>query len=730
MGARSLNSTIKSTLILSLYFSASAFADQPSDALEEVTVTATKTGATQLQKTPLAVSAFTADKLGDILTANIADLAEHTPNLHFSEVAGSAVIGIRGISSNNVFNGSDPDVTMQVDGVYIARPSGQTGDFLDVNEVEVLRGPQGTLYGRNAVGGTININSRVPTDQFTGEEAITVGNYGLFQNQTYLSGPLVDGKLQASIATNYVRHDDYEKNIFPGGPSGVNNANHGGGRLQLRWEPTDAINVTTRADLSAVDEDLANFDHLLARYPASPLVNSILGDYSKVALNGRQTQYLRNGGVSEDIDIVLNDVFSLKSLTAFRLNDYSLNTDNDATPVNVLQGHQHESENQISQEVDLTAKYGALDAVGGLFYFHEHDNSIVYAYNYGGNNFHATLPLVLSDSEAAFVQGTYHLTPTIGLTAGIRYTQESKSMRVTYLGEALPSDASLPGFPGSLDVTRKFAAGTPKFGVDWQVDPNALVYFSATRGYKSGGENYAATSLLAASFAPETIWSYEAGAKTELFDRRARLNVAAFHYDYSNLQIQALIGPGVTTITNAATASANGVEVEFTGKVTHDFELDANFSYLDAKYASFPKASVAGALRPFLVGDPNYNAAATTYDASGNVLNNAPTVSGSIGGKYTVPLRWGDTISTRFDLYYQSRTYFDATNNLLESQGAYATVNASATYIFSEGGWQAQLWGKNLTDKLYIVSAAANGVEPAASVAPPRTFGLRLSYNW
>jgi iron complex outermembrane receptor protein len=704
--------------------------DSNSAANQDIVVTAMKTGATRLQATPLAISAFTSDQLAQTQSMNVKDLAQFTPSVNISQVTTSPIITIRGIGTNNVFNGSDPDVTEQVDGVYIARPSSQTSDFLDIERVEILRGPQGTLYGRNAVGGTINIISRAPSDTFKLEQALTGGNFALFQDQTYVSGPINPGLLQVSAAITYARHDDYEKNIAPGAAqSGTQNGNHGGARIQVRLAPADGIDATTRLDYSRRDEDLENAYHLLAPFPGSPLGNTILGDYSKVAIDSPSITKQTSKGVAEEINVRLADWISLKSLTAYRKTDYSLFTDNDGTPATVMVGHMEEHEHQFSQEFDLTGRIGRLDFVSGLYYFSERDASVVNARVLAANLKIQSTPVTKSRSEAVFSQGTYHITDTLSFTAGLRYTKERKFIDVDFDRSNLATGVSLPGFPILFTQTRHYHALTPKFGLDWKVTPTTFVYASVTRGYKSGGVNYATTNPITASFNPEHIWSYEIGAKTDLFDRRLRFNISAFHYDYSDLQIQATIAPGIVSIANAATAKVNGVEIETTARIVSNFSMNANLSYLHARYGNFTKAAVPAALAPYLAGDPNFNVAAGTYDASGNRLNQAPTFSGTVAAEYDYTLASGAKFYARGDVYFQGKVFYDPSNSVYQEQPAYHLFNASVGYNSPGGRWKAQLWAKNLANKQYLIAIQANGVEPAGYAAPPRTFGIRLSYS-
>jgi iron complex outermembrane recepter protein len=702
--------------------------------LAEVIVTATKTGVTDLQKTPLAVTAFSADRLSEYQVLNISDITAITPNLQVSQQDMSADISIRGIGSNNVSAGSDPDVTMQIDGVYIARPSAQYADFLDVERVEVLRGPQGTLYGRNAVGGTINIISRQPTDQFAAQEVLTAGNYGLLQNQAYVSGPLVPGKLQGSVSADYIYHRDYQDNIAPGAQHGLNDGNHGGGRVQLRYEPVDGLDMTTRADWSYLSENVQAANHLLIAYPGDVLGATIIGDNSRVAFNSPQSVIQHTGGVSEDINYSINEHYALRSVTAYRSDTYDFILDTDATPLNINYGSIGESEKELSQELNLNIRYDSFTGVAGAYYLYESEKELNSVTLPGPRLQVQTAPQVWTRSAAAFAQGTYALTADVRLTLGGRYTRETKTLEADYRGYVLDTQleqqANLPGYPINFATAPTFSAFTPKIGLDWQINPEALLYVSATRGYKSGGENFAATSLETSSFNPEYIWSYEAGVKTEWLDRRLRANLTGFYYDYKNLQVQSALAAGVVVIGNAATATDKGLEAEITAQPTPALQLTSVLSWLDARYSKFTSASVPSALKAYLVGEPRYNAAEGTYDASGNYLDSAPRFSGMVGGQYNWRLSSGDSLFAHADVSYQSRVYFDPSNSLLQSQGGYTLLNASAGYVAPRGGWRFELWGRNLAQKQYYIATSAASLEPAGVAARPRTFGVRISKQW
>jgi iron complex outermembrane recepter protein len=711
--------------------------------LEEIVVTATKTSAMSAQKTPVALSAFSGDQLANSQIVNLKDLVAAAPGLSIGQSTANTEIYIRGIGTNNIGAGSDPDVTMQVDGVYIARPSAATNDFGDIDRIEVLRGPQGTLYGRNAVGGTINILSKTPSDTLTGQNTLTVGNYADVEYQSYISGPLISHELQGSLAVIYLRHDAYLNNIDSAG-NDINNANHGGVRGQLRWEPSDDITATTRFDWTVVDENVNSFSELLAppgslygpggsrTVPlATPLANSAIGSFDTVALNTPNREWARNGGVSESIDWNFSPSLSLKSISAYRKDSFNISIDSDNTELPSIINLQNEREDQVSQEFDLNAHNSAFDAIGGLYYFHENDQAHVVSQT-PGPLIQAT-PKTTANSYAAFAQGVYHVVPTVNLTVGYRYTVENKHLDQDFMRTIGGIEA--PGFPFLGSTTRDFHGSTPKFGIDWQVTPEAMLYASATRGYKSGGINFAAATVAAETFAPESIWSYETGIKSEWLDHKLRVNLTGFYYDYKNLQVQALLGPGNTAIGNAASATVKGVEAEFSARPTLNWQLTANLTYLKAVYDQFPADAVPATLAPFVPANQLINSnppgspAAPTFifNAAGKTLDAAPKYTVYLAAQRDFTIHNGSQFYVRAEYYWQDRVYYDPTNVLVQSQAPYGLVNAFVGYNSADGLWQTQLWGKNLADKGYFITTSAGGNAPSGLVGAPRTFGISLT---
>lgn len=715
-------------------------AQQESDAsgIQDIVVTATRTGETQLQRTPVAMAVLSGDSLSSRNAVNVKDLVNLTPNMSVGQTTANAQIYVRGIGSNNVFTGSDPSVTVQSDGVYIARAYSQFSDFVDIDRIEVLRGPQGTLYGRNSIGGTINLISRKPGDELVGKAQLTVGNYSAVQAQAYISGPIVPGVVQASLAGNYIRHDAYVDNIVPGKPD-IGAANRGGLRGQLRITPSDSVELITRADWSKGDERIDAYAHIRAPVAAAPLASSTVGNLRKVALDNPPRNRTKGHGIAQEINVELNPALTFKSLTAYRYSHYHFTGDTDATEIPFNQATQFDNSKQFSQEFNLVLQTDKLQAIAGAYYFREKDNGVFLVdiapsiLTPAANSAFSTIsPRIKSESKAVFVQGTYHITDELGITAGLRYTRDKKTINQTYLRTSqnpATFGAPVPPFPFTGSSTRTYDAFTPKFGIDYQVSRHFFLYASATRGYKSGGVNFVASNPLALAFGPEKIWAYEAGLKSDWFENRLRVNVTAFRYNYTDLQVQTTITAGLISIANAATARTNGLEIETTAKPIPNLTLSANLALLDTEYGSFPNASVPNTYIPYVTGNPRFNPATRLFNASGNRLNLAPRTSFSLSGRYDVDMPSG-TAFIRGDYRHQSRSFNEPTNVRISSQKAYGILNLGLGYESDRGGWSAQLIGKNVLNKQYLISIVSSGLVPNGVAGDPRTVAIQLTKNF
>lgn len=712
-----------------------ALAQDTARALDDIVVTATRMGETRLQDTPLAVSAITGDALSDRGIGDIQDLKSYVPSLQVSDLSGFTQLYMRGIGSNIVFVGSDPSTTIHVDGVYMARPLAYFNDFLDVERVEVLRGPQGTLYGRNSVGGTINVISRKPATELEGQVQVVGGTHETYGVKGYISGPLSESGVRASLAADVSGHDAYRENVATG--NDVEDSFAYGIRGQLLF-PVGEGELLLRGDYSRQRGALGQYPKLL-RPTGLPLDDAILGDYDKVSMDLDNRTVTRNYGGSAELDMPLGEGLALRSLTAYREFRGRIVSDADSSALPILRTtigdiRQH----QFSQEVTLDARLGNVHLVGGGYYFREKNNEPLTLNIIPAGVSRVQRPIVTAESYAVFGQADIELTETLSLVAGLRWTKEKKEfdLRDSFVFSGSPDPSvvekapplvGIPGFsdPYVVDVNRKSDAFTPKFGINYRPEEGVLIYASATRGYKSGGFDIGATREedAAAGYGPEYLWSYEVGAKLDLLDKRLRLNLNGFYYDYTDLQVQNFVQSGGLSFgaitQNAATARIKGLEVELLARPASGIELFVNLTYLDAKYRAYPGA--------FVTQFGN-------FDASGKRLNNAPEWSATFGGSYTHDLGSAGAVTVGADAHVQSRVYFTPANRGLggmtdyaEQQGSYGLVNARIGWNSADDAWRVVLIGSNILDREYLLGTANYTAAIAGRPGRPRVVSVQVS---
>ena len=709
---------------------------KPSKAqLEEVVVTATRTGATALQKTPIAIAAYSGKQLSTRGVNNLNDLTTLSPNIELTDISGQSSLFIRGIGTNNGgYVGSDPSSTLQIDGVYISRALAYNLDFLDVERVEVLRGPQGTLYGRNAVGGTINIISRQPTTKPTAEIQVSGGTFGEFGADAYVSGPIGNSGVLGSIAYEHTQHDPYLKNVSTG--NSVQSDDTDAARAQLLIPLGTDVKLTLRADFTHKSWAIPAFPKQLAQ-DGVPLDESIFGDYTKVALNRHSHADEVDGGASAQLDYKLSDNISIKSLTAFRADRGRLDYDPDGSSLDILRSVTDPSvESQFSEEFNITAKYDRLTLVTGAYYYLENFTDPLWVAIYPAQASSFRFAALTDSAIAGYGQAEYKLTDSLSLTAGLRYTNERKHLRADlfYTGSPGPTESAAlsapiigaPFFPDQfrVDTQRTDGAFTPKFGINYQAAPNVLLYASATRGFKSGGYAIGAPDGpdLAAGYAPEYLWAYEGGLKADWFERRLRTNASVFHYDFSNLQVTTEKPPIGEVTKNAGVAKIDGIEYETQFRPIPPLMLYGNVAYLDAHYASYADAYVT----EFGI-----------FNAANKRLNDAPRFAFSVGASYDLDFNEYGDVAVGTDYRWQSTVYYSPANegvgaisNYPEQQAPYGLLNAHATWTSADGKYTASLIGRNLTDSHYVTATATFGVAISGLPGDPRTVMVQLARRW
>jgi iron complex outermembrane receptor protein len=672
--------------------------------LEQVIVTADRTGERDLQTVPLALSVVSGEQLERREAHSVADLAGLVPSVTFSQNTGFAQLTIRGIGSNAIFAGSEPSSAVYLDGVYLARPASVLGDFLDLARVEVLRGPQGTLYGRNVVGGAINLITKLPTNERTVSTRVVVGSLQTARAEFNLSGPIVRDRVLASgsvlrgISDGFVRDLDH-----PARPLGGTDVTATRGALRVLVSDRAEFRLT--GDFSHRDPVPLFYAKVLAVKPGFTVDNpsDLHHVRTSTPAESRSVQY----GGSAQFNWRPAPSTVLTSLFAARKLDYEFIVDSDSTELNLSSSTLHEIHDQISEEVTFASERAGFTWTGGLFLFRDVDRQPT-ATNLLATGLTSQLnPTVRTTSIAAFGQGTIPLGSRLSGIVGLRYTREDKTMNNSG-GVFAPTGTVLSSFQYRDAATA--AAWTPRFGLNLQLPHEALAYASATRGFKGGGFNLSAPNA-GRGFAPEWAWTYEAGGKWSLLGRRVNLNAAAYFTDYSDLQVQTPIRPGVVDIANAAAATIRGLEVEGQAQPAPGWTVGGHAVWLDARYDRYTAVGPDG----------------SRVDVAGRRLSNAPEWSGRAWLEYATALRHLGVLSLFIDLVSQSTVFFTPLNDRIQQQRSYSLVSANIA-IRPRPHWSVGVYARNVTDTDYITGTIGS-LLPAIAGRPgePRQVGVQLT---
>ena len=677
--------------------------------VEETIVTAAKVGERDVQTIPMAISAVSNAELARLGTQTLGEAAALAPSVTFSQNAGFGQLTIRGIGANVLYAGSDPSSAMYLDGVYLARPAMAFVQFLDLDRIEVLRGPQGTLYGRNAVGGAMNLISKPPTNDFQASADLTAGNFGALRADARISGPLKRDRVMGSVAFARGVRDGYVRDLeHPDHPLGGDDVTAARGQLRVVFDRR--TNLLLSSDVDHQGGTPLTFNKVLAVKPGFQVDNPPdLHDVRASALAWNRTLHY---GASARLTTALTPSTTLVSLTAFRKLDFEFFVDADITELDLLTTHQHERQHQLSEEITISHQQPRLTWVGGVFLFDEADHQTFWV-DQPAARFQIRLdPRVDATSRAVFGQATVGLTSRLSATAGVRYTHEGKD--IDNAGGRYSLDAPDLAVPGSVygySDSIAHSAWTPKIGLEMKLPNGALAYVSATRGFKSGGFNPSSTAA-GRGYAPEWAWSYEGGWKGALMGGRSRFGVSAFVMDYTNLQVQTPIGIGVFDIRNAAAATIRGVEVENTSRIGRGIEAGGHVTWLDATYDQYIAVANSGA----------------TGDVAGNRLNNAPEWAGRLWIEWSGDIGRSRRLSIAADATAQSTVFYTPFNDSIQRQGPYGLLGARVEYGPSHRRWAVGAYARNLTNTDYIT--ATFGTSPTAfggRPGPSRQFAVEFT---
>ncbi|MDE1164825.1 MAG: TonB-dependent receptor [Pseudomonas sp.] len=690
-----------------MLFAAPAFADDNA-ALPTVTVTA-EHKSEDLQKTPLAISAFDETALDNKQITSIRGLSGQVPNLTLSRQSisySAQTYGIRGIGETDPIQESA--VAVYADDLYIPRAISSMLDFNDVERVEVLRGPQGTLYGRNSSAGAIRVITRDPTQETRGFFELQGGNYNAENGRLLISGPLIDNTLFGSFSAIRLTRDGTVSD--PTRHSNVNNIDIQSYRAKLRFKPDDSpwdVQLTLASTFDRGDTtSYTPFD-----------ANGHYDKFKSYSSLNPKNKLDQGSGVLRAI-YSFNDNLSFKSVTAYSAFHQPVNYDNSGQAALIQQNLILYKQNYATQDFQLNGDYDKFSFTTGVFLYREkfdadRDNltySIARNRVVGQGQYSTTN----TESYALYGQGSYHLTPQLSLIAGLRFTREHKNFDFTNYG--ITTDRQITGVNFTAQASKSWQSTSPKVGFEYAWTPHLNQYAYVAKGFKAGGYDNRAPTQAAAeqAFSPEDVTTYETGLKGDFFDQRVRANVALFYNDYQDLQTNAYDPAlGVNLRTNVGKAHTYGVELETITALTQALQLTANAGFLQSRYDDFQNAAGAG------------------VDADGKHLVYSPKWNASVGLNYTIAVNLPGTWLAGTDAQFQTKSYANALNDDIQEIPQQTFWNANTRYLSADGHWTTTLAVKNLLDRAYPQSV---GYIPSSgqqyySINDPRTVTLSVRYD-
>jgi len=725
--------------------------DSAAETIEEIMVTARRR-AESLQDTPVAITALSADALERQQVVTTTDLDKIAPNIQFHSYGtltgnnSAAQVFIRGIGQTDATPAVDPGVGIYIDDVYMGRAVGAAMEFRDIANVQILRGPQGTLFGRNTIGGAVLLTTNQPGTDAGNSVRLGVGDDNLREAFGAFDLPL-GGNWSSRVALGFKQRDGYVERVFDGKDLGDEVMRTG--QLAVRWKPSDAFDVTLRGDYTKNDENGSPFvframnegatfvgaasiaagcPNILDPFPP-PLLVGPLAD-PRCGNDAQALGHFKNGGTypanstleNRGESLVANwkvsDVLSLKSITSDRRLEWTGSRDADNTPLLILHTNYRSKSDQFSQELQAVVDSTHLDGVFGLYYFDEDSfDRLLVPLGNPGTSYDTQRVSMDTTARAAFTEWTYKFTDAFSATAGVRYTKESKGLQATMFNVS-PATRAEPPAPTALcpfagppptqtgclflstnRFEREFTSTTKSASLQYRFNERAMTYVSWSEGFKSGGFNQrynaAPPGNAPISFGAETANSYELGFKLDPLDT-LRINIAAFKTKYDDIQMTYRLGV-VPLLFNAGVASIDGGELELEFAPTKDFRLDATVGYLDASFDKITPPPPFGPVTP------------TATATLSSRLPFTPEWQGHFGASYSFHPGSAWSLTPRVDVSYTDSQFFDAGNSPeIAQDDAITLINASLTLSSDDDKWRFALSGTNLTDEDYPVAGTSS----------------------
>lgn len=658
---------------------------------------------------PASINVFSGEALSTSGVVSLADLQYQTPGLKIAQGGGGTRVSLRGVGTN-IASGS-PSVAVHIDGIYVPRPRFALTEMFDIGRVEVLKGPEGTLYGRNATGGAINIVTEEPGRDFAADGFVGYGSRNLVTAQAGVTLPLADrGGIRISGA--FANDDGYTKNIHPSGGE-IDDRNYRAIRVKGSYALTEGLTAAFTAQY-VDDEGSVSFGN--SNNPASPVFASLPPQRESVRRinvdtppTSDQEGLLLSGTLSLD----LGNGVTLKSLTGYIDYKTDARVDVDGSGGLIAYSDTATRSKFFSQEFQLSG--GNTDGVSwttGLYYSKERNRSAAVETD---ADFPDPTPYLYTDitqrftqrSAAIFGEATIALGSRSSILVGARYTEEKER------GSSIFAAPLFLPTPIALNASVKDNAFTPKIVLEHRPYEGGKLYASVTRGFKSGGSNF---STSVNSYKPEQIWAYEVGSKNVLAGGAAEVSLSAFYYDYSDLQLRTVLFTDtgiINRITNAAKAEIYGAELSAFLRPARGLTLDFNGAWIESELKNFVSP-------------------VTQTRIDGLPMPLTPTWSFTIGAQYSTEIGNAGKITARAELNYQSATLFPQFTDLTrERQGRYTLVNANLRYDLPGDSIYVALIGRNLTNKTYLTQRFFfAGFADTEFYGAPRTIEARLGFKF
>jgi iron complex outermembrane receptor protein len=700
--------------------------------IEEILVTARKREES-LKDISAAISVVGKDALQKNVINDVRDLQNLVPQLSIGEIVGIMKITMRGLGNSTNTRGEDSEVAFHVDGAVVSRQETQAMALFDLERIEVLRGPQGTLYGRNSTGGTVNVITAKPTEEFEGYVNLTGGNYDFVRVDSAVSGPLSDG-IRGRLAMQSINRSGFGENITTG--NDIDDDKRWAARGHLLFNLSDDVGLLLSGDYAKGDDASGLFTYYTPLYvigdPAPPSqdpkgVGGFSDPDSRDGAGNIDPELERETwSVTGTLNWDINDSLSLKNIINYRELDFYLAQDLDLStvvppPNTTATVSIPMDDEQFSEELQLTYTTDKLSLIGGLYYFTEQlqgttyvgetESTGIWFWRAGESD---------AESWATFFNANYRWNDLVTLRVGGRFNHDERDIDSWQwvLGNITvpPNSPTNPG-----NDSRSDSKYVGEYGIDFHLTDNSMIYYTFAQGYRQGAGIIMQTNNPIID--PTEVDSHEVGYKIQTSDGSIALNLAAFYATIENLQRTQAVplpnGTFQTIINNIDELETAGVEADLKWAPTDNFVLSAAVSYLDAEY------------KDYLTDDP-LRFGTLLEQVAGNVPNLSPDWKGNLNAEYVIPLGNGGEVTLGANATYVGEQFFDEFNRDPFAEDAYTLFDANVTYAPEEQNWSVSLWGKNLSDEdmLLDTSFSANGRVTSKHFINPRTYGVSANLRF